>query len=359
MFVKYIDIALTYASNIAWIVLGIYVLIFFIRSLLKSGPVKAFVRLFSFRVLFPLLLVLGLSILSYAIVYIDPPEVGVVPSVISPRGIRPRALPSGLHLIFPFLETVIRYPIYWQTYTMSNNPEEGQRRGDDSIRARTSDQQEVLIDCSVIFQIDPEQAVLVHVGWQERYMRDFIRPLTRSLVRTQVSQLTVNEVNGSARPRLEATLNRLLQEELADKGFTLDQFLLRDITFTPEFAQAVERKQVALEGAIERQYQADQIRNLAQGRADAILIEAQAQADALTLIAQSLEDNPELLTYHYIDRLSPNIRAMLIPSENPLILPLPNVLEASGALTSTTSLQDTSPFTSTLTPGIQADLETP
>ena len=36
-------------------------------------------------------------------------------------------------------------------------------------------------------------------------------------------------------------------------------------------------------------------------------------------------DKPELLTYQYITKLSPNIQAMLLPSNQPFLFPLPTV----------------------------------
>jgi prohibitin 2 len=202
---------------------------------------------------------------------------------------------------------------------MSNKLTEGQELGDDSIRARTSDGQEVSLDTSVIFRINLDQAVLVHIDWQNRYVQDFVRPIIRGFVRTQVSQFTVKEVNSSARKDLEAALNRLVQEEFAAKGLIMDKFLVRDIAFSPEYASAIEQKQVALEGKEEQEHIAEQIRLLGQGR-----------ADALKLIADALQAHPDLVTYRYVEKLSPNVRVMLVPSGNPLILPLPSLGEALG-----------------------------
>ena len=326
-----------------------------------------------------MLLAIILSLLSAAVVFVQPTEVGVVVSVISPGGVRPQPLRSGLHLIVPVLENEVKYPIYWQTYTMSNKPDEGNKAGDDSIRARTSDGQEVRLDASIIFRINYEQAVTLHIDWQARYIEDLVRPVVRGLVRTQVSQFQAREVNSSARRDLEATLDRLLSEELASKGLTLDQFLLRDITFTDEYAAAIEQKQIAQEGMERTQHEAQQVRNLAEGERDrlkteaegrkektiieaegnakAILLQAEAQAQALKLIADSLRQNPDLLTYEYIQKLSPSIRTMLVPNNTPLILPLQDLVAdmsstnpVSTPLTTTVMLTATMPLTAPITP---------
>lgn len=332
-----IDRLIDIVAWIAWLVFAIYTLDIFLRTVWREGFVAALIELFSFRVLVPLVVVTIVSLLSLSLVFIQPQEVGVVVSVTTPGGIRPQPLRPGLHWLIPFLERAVRYPTYWQTYTMSNSPDEGAVLGDDSIRARTSDGQEVRMDCSVIFRVDMEQAVLIHTDWQNRYIQDFIRPVIRGIVRTQVSQFKVNEVNSSARRDLEAALNNILRAEFADKGLILDQFLLRDITFSPEYAASVEQKQIALEGQQQSQYEAAQIRNLAEGRADAIEIEARSQARALTLIADALEKNPELITYHYVEKLAPNIKVMLVPNNSPLILPLPDLAQGLGSTTTMTT----------------------
>lgn len=333
-----IDRLLGVAAWVAWLLFLIYSLDLFARTAWNEGLVTAIIRLFSFRVLLPLTAVFTLSLVSLAINFVQPQEVIVVVSAVTSNGVRPQPLRPGLHWIIPFLERGVRYPTYWQTYTMSNAPDEGTVLGDDSIRARTSDGQEVRLDCSVIFRIDIEQAVLIHTDWQNRYIEDFVRPVIRGVVRTQVSQFKVEEVNSSARRDLETALNNYLRVAFADKGLLLDQFLLRDITFSPEYAASIEQKQMALEGQLQRQYEAEQIRNLAIGRADAIEIEAQAQARALKLIAEALNEDPELITYQYVEKLAPNIRVMMVPSNSPLILPVPELeraLAESGAITST------------------------
>ena len=325
-----LDSMLAVIAIVASWLMAIYTVLMLGLAWRRGGLHLAVIRLFSFQVLVPLLLVVGINMLSEALVFVLPQQVAVTVSVLSPGGVRPEPMRAGLHWIVPFLEREVYYPIYWQTYTMSGRPNEGAQLGDDSIRARTSDGQEVRIDCSIIFRINPEQAVAVHIHWQNRYIEDLIRPVVRGLVRTQVSQFTVREVNSSVRKDLEATLDRLLREEFAEQGLILDQFLLRDITFMTEYAAAIEHKQIALEGEEQKVHEAQQLRNLAKGRADAIEIEAQAQAKAIELFAEALKRNPNVLTYQYIEKLAPNIRAMLVPNNAPLMLPLPYLEEQEG-----------------------------
>ena len=328
-----LDALLSLLAWVSWGLLSIYA-IYNVVTILRSRGVRfAMLWLFSFRFLLPLIAVVAISLLSAALIFVYPQQAAVIVSLVSPTGVRPQPVRAGLHWIFPFIEYEARYPIYWQTYTMSHIPTEGEILGDDSIRARTSDGQEVRLSSSVIFRLDFEQLVSIHIDWQNRYVHDLVRPVIRGVVRSQVSQFTVREVNSNERQDLEIALSRLLRVQFIDKGLIMDQFLLRDINFAKEFATAIEHKQVALEREQQKIHEAQQIRNLAQGQADAIRIKAAAQAEAVKLVAEALKVNPDVLTYRYIDKLSPKIRAMLIPTGTPLILPTPDLDDSPDSAT--------------------------
>jgi regulator of protease activity HflC (stomatin/prohibitin superfamily) len=138
----------------------------------------------------------------------------------------------------------------------------------------------------------------------------------------------------------------------------LVDFVLRNITFSDEYAASVEQNQIAEQKAQEaafvveqRRQEAEQARQTAEGQADAAviasegrakaiviqaeadaearLIQAEAEAQALALLAAAIEENPDILTLEYIQKLAPGIQVMLVPSENPFLLPLPS-LEGTG-----------------------------
>src|SRR5215207_1204262 len=116
-----------------------------------------------------------LSTLGAGLVYVESSERGVV-RTIRAGGVRQDPMGPGLHWIIPVVEHVVTYSISNQTYTMSAVSGEGQIQGDDSIRARTKDGQEVIIDASVIYQIDPAKVVQLHIVWQDRFENGIVRP---------------------------------------------------------------------------------------------------------------------------------------------------------------------------------------
>jgi regulator of protease activity HflC (stomatin/prohibitin superfamily) len=304
-------------------------------------------------VLGAVVLALVLTTVGAGLVFIQPEERGVVVSAVAPNGYRPTALTPGLHWIIPFAENVVRYPISRQTYTMSIAPLEGQVQGDDSVAARTSDGQEVLIDASVIYAVNPEETIRVHIDWQNRYDRDLVRPLSRGIIRDEAAQFRVDEIVSSKRFELINSIREKLEGRLEENGIVLVDFVLRNITFSPEYAASVEQKQIAEQQAQQaafvveqRKQEAEQARQVAQGQADANviaaegraearLIEAQAESEALKLIAEAIENNPDLITFEYIQKLAPGIQVMLVPSDNPFLLPLPEMGDLSGVMQAT------------------------
>jgi regulator of protease activity HflC (stomatin/prohibitin superfamily) len=286
-----------------------------------------------------------LTILGSGLVYVESNERGVV-KTIRAGGVRPEALGPGLHWILPIVEQVVTYSISNQTYTMSGVVLEGQIQGDDSIRARTKDGQEVIIDASVIYQIDPAKVVPLHIVWQERYENGIVRPEARGIIRDAVSQYGVEEVVSTKRAEMVQIISESLAATLSENNLRLLDFVLRDIHFSEEYAAAVEQKQIAEQQAQQarltveqKKQEAEQARQVAQGQADAAviaaqgaaearLIQAEAEARANELLAASLENNPELLQYQYILKLSPGVQTIFIPSGNQFILPLPTSPEA-------------------------------
>jgi regulator of protease activity HflC (stomatin/prohibitin superfamily) len=220
---------------------------------------------------------------------------------------------------------------------------EGDIQGDDSIAARTSDGQEVYIDASIIFSLDPADVLDVHIIWQDRYVDGLVRPTVRGIIRDAVSHYKVNEVYSTQRDQLKKQIEVALTQAMEDNGLILSDFVLRNITFTTEYAASIEQKQIAEQLAQQAKYvveqriqEAEQARQVAEGSRDASIleaegraqsqvIEAKAEAEALQLIADVLAQNPDLLNYRYIEKLAPGIQVMLVPNDNPYLLPLPEL----------------------------------
>ncbi|MBN2044990.1 MAG: hypothetical protein JW757_08230 [Anaerolineales bacterium] len=299
---------------------------------------------------------LVLNIVAAGLVFVEPTERGVVVTALGEGGVRDEALPPGLNWVVPFFDRVVKYTISRQTYTMSIAHTEGDRIGDDSIEARTSDGQLVRVDASLIFAIDPNRVVDVHISWQNTYLDGLIRTIARGVIRDAVSQYGIEEVYSSQRQALTDEINRDMAIRLEKEGFVLVDFVLRNIAFSDEYAASVEQKQIAEQQAQQaafvveqRRQEAEQARQEAEGLADAVviraegqaearvieaqaeaqarLLQAEAEAKALELLGQALAANPDVIQLQYIEKIAPNISVILLPGDNPFLFPLPGLEE--------------------------------
>ncbi|GMV33506.1 MAG: hypothetical protein DCC59_08840 [Chloroflexi bacterium] len=280
-----------------------------------------------------------LTTIGAGIVFIEPDELGVVVTVLGSGGIRSDPLDSGLHWIVPFAERVERYPRTNQTYTLSSTPDEGQMQGDDAIQVRTMDGQQVYIDASVIYAVDPLKVVQLYSTWRFSYEDLFVRTQARGVIRDAASQYGVEEIVSTKRAEMADSITQELARTFAENNLILRDFVLRNIRFSDEYAAAVEQKQIAEQLAQQaafvveqKKQEAEQARQVAQGQADAqviaakgeaeaLLIQAQAEAEANRLLAASL--TPELIQYQYILNLAPGVQTIFVPSDQQFILPLP------------------------------------
>jgi len=375
-----ITVVVSAVAGISWLlVVGMLVLVVLRAS--RQQSIKGFTT----GLILAIIVALLLNTVSAGLVFIEPQERGVVTSAIHPKGYREEALQPGLRWIVPFAESVEYYQISKQTYTMSVAPAEGQVIGDDSISARTSDGQEVVIDASVIFAIDPAKVVDLHITWQSRFITDLVRPLSRGVIRDAVAQFQIDQVYSTKRDEMKEQMEDDMRATLEENGLLLFDFVLRNITFSPEYAASVEQKQIAEQLAQQaafvvqqKEQEAEQARKTAQGQADAAviaaegdalsvviaakadaeaiviqatadaearLIQATAEQEALELIAAALAVNPDLLNYEYIQRLAPGIQVMLVPNDNPYLLPLPSLEDdvPSTVVSPSTVITDTTP----------------
>jgi len=322
-------------ASFAWIgFIGVLVTLFLRVS--RNQPAKGLSSL----VIILLVVAVVLTATGAGLVFIEPDDMAVVVTVIGGGGIRPEPLTAGLHWIIPFAERVERYSILNQTYTMSSVADEGQAAGDDSIQVRTKDGQQVYIDASVIYAIDPLKTIDLYRTWRFDYENGLVRPQARGIIRDIASQYGIEEIVSTKRDEMQKQITDELVRIFANNNLVLRDFVLRNIRFSDEYALAVEQKQIAEQQAQQAKFvveskkqEAEQARQVAQGAADAAviaaqgaaearLIQAEAEAKANQLIAESI--TPELVQYQYVLKLAPGVETIFIPSGNQFILPLPN-----------------------------------
>lgn len=275
-------------------------------------------------------------VMGAGVIEIGPDEVGVVFNVVS-GDLSTDPLQPGLHIVIPGVQEVTIYKTAQQEYTVSSTSAEGAVRGDDAIVALTKDGQELNIDVTMIYRIDPNKAYLVRQQWPEGYVNGLIRPALRNQTRAALTKFNVEQIYGAEHDTLETAIEEGVRGLIEPEGFELTNVLIRRIKFSDEYVASIERKQVAQQEALEaefrvqqRQQEAEQARELARGDADAAEIRAKGEAEALRLINEQLAQNPLLLQWRYIEQLGDDVKIIVIPSNSPFLFDLEALMQAGG-----------------------------
>ncbi|MBW3636248.1 MAG: prohibitin family protein [Armatimonadetes bacterium] len=222
-------------------------------------------------------------------------------------------LGEGLHVVIPLVHHATLYDVKAQTYTMSaasteSNVQAGAQN--DALEALTADGLPVFLEISVRFHPDPENVWKLHREIGPDYLGKIVRPQTRSHVRMVVAQYPVVDVYGPRRARIIEQINARLRTLLIQNYVVLDEVLLRDVAFSPQFQAAIEQKQVAQQDVSRLAFERDRADKERRRK----IIEAEGQAESIRLKAAALAQNPGLTQYEYVQNLPSNVKTIVSDS---------------------------------------------
>lgn len=215
-----------------------------------------------------------------------------------------------------------------QNLVMVREDKEGQRRGDDSLRFKTIDGNDVSVNVTIAWKIVDVKApyILKNVGASTDEVREkLVRPVSRTLVRDVLNRLTSEEYyQANKRFEMAEIARQLLNERFEEEGVFVQQILLGEHKFNDTYEKTIRDKKVAeqeaerLESETEateqemlrdlekakgvvgkaieaakgeatrKQLEADAIYFERQQQAEAILAEKSAKAEGLTKQARAL-----------------------------------------------------------------------
>jgi regulator of protease activity HflC (stomatin/prohibitin superfamily) len=208
-------------------------------------------------------------------------------------------------------------------YTMSSTAGEGRKASaDDSIWSPTSEGLQVGIDLTVWHHVDPQRLTTIHQTIGPDYEEKIIRPAVRSVIRLVISEYPVMDVYSQKRALIQDEINAKIKTLVQKDGFLIDEVVLRDVRFTPEFTKAIEAKTIAQQAAEQMKYTLEK----EQKEAERKVIEARGRANAIEVINQALAQNPNYIKYLYVDKLSDKI-AVIVSDQN-TIMDLKGILDS-------------------------------
>jgi regulator of protease activity HflC (stomatin/prohibitin superfamily) len=223
------------------------------------------------------------------------------------KGVEHHTMDEGTHFIVPFIQSPTFYDVRTQTYTMSAFHDEGDKKGDDAIYALSSDGQTVKMDVTVRYHLDPDAVWEVHQQVGPDYVEKIIRPEAQTVVRNSVAKNTVTELYSVNRQKIASVMSEQLEQSMKKYHIILDELLVRNVSFSEQFSQAIEQKQVALQDAERMKY----VLLKEEAEKNRKIIAATGEAEAMRRRGQALRENPQLVRYEYVQKLSPNVKVVI------------------------------------------------
>ncbi|WP_337845368.1 prohibitin family protein [Thermus sp.] len=275
----------------------------------------------------PLVVLGGMALLlANSLVLVPAGHVGVVFNVF--RGVQPRPLGEGVHLVLPLVQKVILYDARVKEVTLSA-PHEGERRVDTSIRARSKEGLEIGVDVTVQYRVLAAEAARLHQEVGPGYLETLLIPQIRSKVRDAVGQFGAAELISTQRTALETAVIAGLETTLQAYHIELVSVLLREIRIPEAVAKVIEEKQTAeqqVQIEINRRKQAEIAaeRRIIEARAerDAAVLRAEGEARAIELRGRTLKAAPEVVQLTFAEKLAPGVQTVFVPSTGNFLLDL-------------------------------------
>ncbi len=228
-------------------------------------------------------------------------------------------LNSGLRIVNPLMK-VHEFDIRTQNYTMSGVHNEGAQSGDDAIRVLTADGLEVVVDLSVLYRPVASECpkILSTIGLD--YENILIRPLTRTRIRDNAVYYDAIALFSSKRDEFQQRIFKSIEKDLTDRGFFLEQLLIRNIGLPESVKKTIESKINAEQDAQKMQFVLQKEKQEAERKR----VEAQGIADYQRIITSSLTDKQleyEMIKAYKELALSGNSKVIILGNgKQPIIL---------------------------------------
>ena len=191
---------------------------------------------------------------------------------------------EGIHPIMPVVNSVKTLSVRVQ-------------KNDINAEASSKDLQDVKTDVAVNWHIDPTKVNKVYqrVGDETQIVLRIINPAVSEVVKAATAKKTAEEII-TKRTELKGEIDTKLKERLQSYWIIVDDVSLVNVSFSPEFAKAIEAKQIAEQEAKRAEFNALK----AEKEAQADINRAKGQAEAQRLQRQTL--TAELLQKQAIEK---------------------------------------------------------
>lgn len=256
-----------------------------------------------------ILIFFGLMILA-PFTIIQPGNVGVVTNLGS---LNKEVLNSGFHMVAP---QVVVHKINTQI-----------QKTDSDYQAASIDMQTVFVKAIVNYSVQADRAVELYQNVGFDYFERILQPRLSENLKSQVALYRATDIL-EKRALIRQEVERLTRADMERYGIKIDAISFSNITFSQEYEQAIEKKQLQQQIAEQKIYELEQkkkdaemVIEKARGDAEAKKLEADAAAYFNDKTANSLSD--KLLMSKYYDKWDGKLPQYILGSNTNMLMQMP------------------------------------
>jgi regulator of protease activity HflC (stomatin/prohibitin superfamily) len=159
------------------------------------------------------------------------------------------AQPGATYFFAPIVNDWTVYDVSTQNLVMTAKVGEGSRKEKDDLRFKTRDGNDIETDVTVRWRIDPSKAAQIwqHSAPSTNALKErFVRPQARTYVRDVLNRLDSEEYyNPDLRFRAANDATKILATHLQPYGVIVEQVILGDFSFKPDYQNLINRRKEA------------------------------------------------------------------------------------------------------------------
>lgn len=195
---------------------------------------------------FSLLLLVGVAASACVPRSTDSTEVGVRVNKLT--GVEETVYPpGGTYFFAPFITEWYTFNTSTQSLEMTASVTSGDRNDKDDVEFKTRDGNDVAVDITVLYHVDPTRVVHIvqRVAKTQEELREIIiRPIARTIPRDALNVLTSEDIYTSKKFAAASQSIKDLNAIMADYGVVVEAVNLGDHRFHSEYQKAINDKKV-------------------------------------------------------------------------------------------------------------------
>ena len=223
---------------------------------------------------------LAVGILTFGFINVHPTEVAVQVDKLAGK-VEREPLGVGYHFFNRWITDMVIYKVSARAFPEQSMGSEGKKEY--NMDLKTNDGQNISVDMTIIYALNAKDVPELHQSIGTNYGDQILLPQVRSESRIAIGGYSAEEIyQGKVRDTIQQAIKKRLADAVAKyPAIIIQDALMRDFKFSPDFERAIEHKKLAAQ-----QVEINRNQALAQDQ-EAARVEAEAKGQKLKAIQEA------------------------------------------------------------------------